>query len=149
MCPWAFSTQPKSHRRTHTDNSTALHCTAWLLEGHSKNSFQYIKKRLISSWEHMLKCACKQMDTKKHAIIHGQRHGPKHSYCQTHTDMFHWLMHKGYICAQLKGQEINHLMSGPERLTFTTKESKVSCKKERRLMALISFMLGRKNTLPI
>lgn len=34
-----------------------------------------------------------------------------------------------YICAQLKGQEINHLMSGPERLTFTTKENKVSCKK--------------------
>lgn len=63
--------------------------------------------------------------------------------------MFHWLMHKGYICAQLKVQEINHLMSGPERLTFTTKESKVSCKKERRLMALIPFMLGRKNTLPI
>lgn len=25
MCPWAFSTQPKSHRRTHTDNSTARH----------------------------------------------------------------------------------------------------------------------------
>lgn len=29
MCPWAFSTQPKSHRRTHTDNSTALHGMAF------------------------------------------------------------------------------------------------------------------------
>lgn len=29
MCPWAFSTQPKSHRRTHTDNSTTLHGMAF------------------------------------------------------------------------------------------------------------------------
>lgn len=82
-------------------------CTAWLLEGHSKNSFQYVKKKTLYPMESM------------HLNVHAGKwtHRNMHQFMDTgadqstlntvkHTNMHHWLMHIAYSCAQMK-----HLMS--------------------------------------
>lgn len=83
MCPWAFSTQAESHRRAHTDNGAARH-GFWKVT--LRIAFNTLKKDSLSSEEHTLKCACKQMDTQEHALIHGHWGLPEHSTVK-HRDM--------------------------------------------------------------
>lgn len=95
MCPWAFSTQPKSHRRTHTDNSAARHGFWKVTLRIASNTFKKNNNKTPQKQTKREKNAHIQLGAhtkmcmqgnghKKHAIIHGQRRRPKHSYCQTH-----------------------------------------------------------------